>query len=883
LRRTTPRFTALAAAFALTLGMVMPGAANDVVEIAPVHQPPVAADQATNELADTWFIELASPPAIDGTPRGQLQREQDAFRAEAERQGLRFTERFAYQTLFNGLSITLASGSLATLQRTPGVKAIWPVVTMELDPIEHVSPELATALAMTGADIAQSELGYTGAGVKVAVMDTGIDYHHPDLGGCFGAGCRVVTGWDFVGDDFNANPSDPAYNPDPSPDPDPDDCNGHGTHVAGIVGANGDVTGVAPDITFGAYRVFGCDGSTTADIMAAAMELSHAHGMHVLNMSIGSAFQWPQYPTAVAADKLVDAGMVVVASIGNSGANGLYSVGAPGVGKNVIGVASFDNSHVSALTFTVNPDGPQVAYLPLATTPDPPTSGTSPEVVWLGRGCVNTEGDTHLANPSGKVALIIRGTCTFNEKYSGAVDAGAVGVVIYNNVTGLFAGGGVTPIGDAFGIGISNADGVAIRSLLDAGETVTLTWTDERVNAVNPTGGLISSFSSYGLPADLSFKPNIGAPGGLIRSTYPLELGGYAIISGTSMSSPHVAGAAALYLEAHPSATAGDIKVAMQNSADPKNWSLAPAANFLDHTFRQGAGMLDIDDAILATSRVTPSEIAMGEGEAGAKTHALTIRNDGSDAVTYDLSHAPALGTHGNTYAPSFNLAFGSVAFDVPTVTVPGGASAVVNATITPPNVASGILYGGYLVMTGNDGSVLRVPYAGFDGDYQSITAMPSVEVPESPALPDGGTLPGLARLTACDRDLEGSCTMGGVWELVGAGETFTLDSELDKPQFLIHLDHQVRELRLDVFDASTGRNWGRIATFDYVGRNSTPTAFFAFAFDGQTQTGRTGRNFAVPDGTYEVRVTVLKALGDPANPAHWETWTSQRFVIDRP
>ncbi len=152
---------------------------------------------------------------------------------------------------------------------------------------------------MTGADYAQNTLGFTGKGVKVAVMDTGIDYHHPDLGGCFGAGCRVAFGYDLVGDAFNADSSSPTFNPVPTPDNDPDDCAGHGTHVAGIVGANGVVKGVAPDVTFGAYRVFGCNGSTTADVMIAAMELALADGMQVLNMSIGASFQWPQYPTAV--------------------------------------------------------------------------------------------------------------------------------------------------------------------------------------------------------------------------------------------------------------------------------------------------------------------------------------------------------------------------------------------------------------------------------------------------------------------------------------------------------------------------------------------------------------------------------------------------------
>jgi subtilisin family serine protease len=147
----------------------------------------------------------------------------------------------------------------------------------------------------------------------------------------------VVTGWDFVGDAFNADASSSSYNPVPTEDANPDDCAGHGTHVAGIIGAN--AGGVAPNVTFGAYRVFGCNGSTEADVMMAAMERALADGMQVVNQSIGSSFQWPEYPTAKAADRLVKAGVVMVASIGNSGTSGLYAAGAPGVGKKVIVVA----------------------------------------------------------------------------------------------------------------------------------------------------------------------------------------------------------------------------------------------------------------------------------------------------------------------------------------------------------------------------------------------------------------------------------------------------------------------------------------------------------------------------------------------------------------
>ena len=258
-------------------------------------------------------------------------------------------------------------------------------------------------------------------------MDTGIDIDHPALGGNGVNGAtpfpslRVTHGWDFVGNLFNADSTSPSYNPVPAPGPNPDDCQAHGTHVAGIVGANGGpggIKGVAPGVTFGAYRVFGCVGSTTADIMISAMERALADGLHVLNMSIGSSFQWPQYPTAQASDRLVNKGMVVVASIGNSGANGLYSAGAPGVGKKVIGVASFDNTHSTLSTFTVSPDNLPIGYGPATGSPLPPTSGMAP-MARTGTATTGNDACNAVApaagSLSGKVALIRRGACGFHE------------------------------------------------------------------------------------------------------------------------------------------------------------------------------------------------------------------------------------------------------------------------------------------------------------------------------------------------------------------------------------------------------------------------------------------------------------------------------------
>jgi minor extracellular serine protease Vpr len=824
---------------------------------------------AVDETPSLWLVELNSAPAADGTSASRLADEKKAFRRSAENAGVRYHERYSFGTLWNGVSVSVNKRDITKLARLAGVKAIYPVVTFS-PPERSTNPgvELITALQQTGADIAQNALGLTGAGVKVAVMDTGIDFDHPDLGGCFGAGCRVFTGWDFVGDDFNADDTSPTYNPIAVPDPIPDDCNGHGTHVAGIVGANGAIKGVAPGVRFGAYRVFGCDGSTTSEIMIAAMERAFNDGMDILNMSIGAAFQWPQYPTAVAASRLVTKGMIVVASIGNSGASGLYSASAPGLGKNVIGVASFDNTHVLLPAFTITPDGTKIGYTNATGAPAAPSSGSF-EMARTGLVTSTADGCTasgQLPDLTGKVALIRRGTCGFAEKAANAQAAGAAGVVLYNNAPGFINPTVVGPVVITIPVvAITQGEGALIDSRIAAG-TVTMTWTTQQVSLPNPTANLISSFSSYGLAPDLSLKPDIGAPGGSINSTYPLELGGNANISGTSMASPHVAGAAALLLQAKPTISAPRFRDHFQNSADPKAWFGNPAAGFLDNVHRQGAGMVDIDDTILSTTSVVPAKLALGESAAGPSVQTLTVKNTATTPVTYNLSFVNALST-GGTIAPTFNLSDATVAFSQPSVTAPARGEASFTATITGATGPALGQYGGYIVLTPTDGGrVYRVPYAGFVGDYQTIPVL----------LPTANGFPWLAKLA------------GGTFTNQPAGATYSLVGD-DVPQFLLHFEHQAQRFRMEVTQIKTdkngvkskGRGWHKILDEDFFGRNSTPTGFFAFAWDGTTFAGTT--TYTVPDGEYVVTVSVLKPLGDLNDPAHNEIWESPLITIDRP
>lgn len=830
------------------------------------------AAEMVDETPTAWLVELSGKSKIEGGSDASVKADKDNFRALAQANGVKFRERFEYSELWNGLSVQASASEAAKLRGIPGVKAVWPVLTVSApQPVDGGSEtDMFTAITQTQVNIAQNTLGLNGRGIKVGIIDTGIDLEHPDFAG------RIRYGFDFVGDAYNAadpNNNIPIPQPGPGTRPGGDDCNGHGTHVAGITGANGTVKGVAPEVTLGAYRVFGCEGSSSADVIIAALEMAYKDGMDVVNMSLGAAFQWPQYPTAVVSNRLVKKGVVVVASAGNSGANGAYSLGAPGVGEDVIGVASYDNVAVFLNFFTISPDNQAIGYGPATGAPAPPTSGSLP-MARTGTPTATSDACSPLPAGSlaGRAALIRRGGCTFYQKAFNAQQAGAAAVVLYNNAPGRFsptvAG---TPAITIPVVAISDTEGVLINNRLATGP-VTLTWTNQSGSFPNPTGNLISSFSSIGLSPDLTLKPDLGAPGGLIYSTYPLEKGRFATLSGTSMSSPHVAGVVALYLQAKPGTPASEMRTILQNTADPKRLSVAPTSGLLDIVHRQGAGMVQIVDAINSTTRVTPGKLSLGEVESGSVTRSLTLHNLGNDSETYTFSHVAAPATTG-TFTVSYFNAPSLVSFSSPSITLEPGSSASVNVTITPNAGLAGLAqFGGYVVIRNSEGAtVARVPYAGLKGDYQGIVAL----------APTTFGFPWLARL------------VGTNYVRQTGPSTFTMQGG-DIPYFLIHLAHQVSKLQFEVLNASNNRPvhpvFNKFVDLEYVGRNSTATGFFAFAWDGtrihSNMDNGNGDNSlfkTVPNGSYVVRIRALKALGNENNPAHWESWNSPVITLARP
>lgn len=268
--------------------------------------------------------------------------------------------------LFNGGSFRLTNATddetgLITRQMAarPEVKAIWPVKTIQM-PVPDINLKQVHNVATTAPRVTRRQSdtadgyrphvmsqvdklraqGFTGKGIRVAVVDSGIDYTHPALGGCFGEGCLVSYGWDLVGDNY-APPGELE------PDADPyDGCVGHGTQAAGIIATQPNelgFTGAAPDVTLGAYRAWGCSGATTNDVLLAAFNRAYEDGSDIISCSAGYYTGWSTDPWGIAASRIVDNGVPVIVSAGNSGREGIFNHASPATGIGVASIGSVDN------------------------------------------------------------------------------------------------------------------------------------------------------------------------------------------------------------------------------------------------------------------------------------------------------------------------------------------------------------------------------------------------------------------------------------------------------------------------------------------------------------------------------------------------------------
>ncbi|WP_445488876.1 S8 family serine peptidase [Niallia sp. 03133] len=500
-------------------------------------------------------------------------------------------KRNVFHEVFNGFSVEGSIAELKKLSENHAVEMVSPVQTYKV--------EMENPVQLIGAETIKGNINLsypylTGKGIKIGVIDTGIDYKHPDLQR------NYKGGWDFV--DHDKKPMETVGEGEKN--------TMHGTHVAGIIAADGKIKGVAPKAEIIAYRALGPGGSGTTEQILAAMEQAIKDRVDIVNLSLGSDINGPDLPISLALNKAVEKGIVAVAAAGNAGP-AEWTVGSPGTASKAISVGA-STPNVKIPYIKINN---KLLLLNSMKNSESWNGATTMEMIDGGIGKKK-----ELQDVKGKLVLMARGELTFTEKVMNAYKNGAKAVLISNNIDGPLIGSLEKKISIPVA-GITKEEGEILKQKIKIGSLyvdIKTMWEKDR----------LADFSSRGPVTNTwEIKPDVLAPGVVINSTVP---GGYMTLQGTSMAAPHVAGACALLLEAHPNWTPEEVKAALMNTAKP----ILDRENHLYRVYEQGAGRIQVDEAIQANVLMIPGSIRFGKFRLINHLHAHTafikIKNVGS-------------------------------------------------------------------------------------------------------------------------------------------------------------------------------------------------------------------------------------------------------------
>jgi len=492
------------------------------------------------------------------------------------------------------------------------------LISNQLENTENISILVNNSGPFIGTSIPYQS-GFDGSGIVVSIIDTGIDLNHPDLEG------KIIGGYDFVDNDEM-----------------PEDTNGHGTQVAGIIAANGNLKGIAPNSKILMYKVSEDGESVPSHLIIKAIEKSIEDGADIINISLGINQTNTKIDQAV--NKAIKNNIFVVTAAGNFGPE-LSTIGSPGINPNAITVGATFNNVTSSLVSTFEIEGKTFNVFPMVGTKaltEPITS----QIIFGKYGKVD---DLLGNNFEGSILLIQRGSdiedeiVYFSDKEKNAANVGARAIIVYNNEPGIFFGEliheyvdeGYEPTIPA--LSVSRDDGLIIKEILQSGTKGTLD--------VFYHPDFVAYFSSRGPVSPFYIKPDLVAPGAFINTTD--TDGNYKISSGTSFAAPHVAGTAALILQKNPELTPQEVKSILMTTTD----MVYDQFNDRFPIDVSGNGRVNASNAISADLIIIPPNIIFDLSSANQiqtkdleirgiddQSISISIRFEENDAADFDYS-----------------------------------------------------------------------------------------------------------------------------------------------------------------------------------------------------------------------------------------------------
>ncbi|EUC33580.1 hypothetical protein COCCADRAFT_95623 [Bipolaris zeicola 26-R-13] len=811
---------------------------------------------------------------------------------------------------FNGVSFQLknlssSAGSdsnggdlMHRMKGLPQVENIWPIRITTRSPEKSValpaqpqrikrqeaSHDTFSTHVMTQVDKLHAE-GLTGKGFLISIVDSGVDYTHVALGGCFGKGCLVEVGYDFVGDNYTPGKNEPVPDDDPM-----DNCVGHGTHVAGTIAAQlkGNeygFTGSAPGVRLGAYRMWGCSATSINEIEVLAFARAVEDGANIISYSNGDTSGWAQDVRAVIISRIVDSGIPVVVSAGNEGGQGIFYGSTPATGFSATGTGAVSNTKTPSFlergSYKTNDNTTGNSTHDFGFLRGVPELAAGATLqLWSAANaddaCKPLPDDT--PDLSQHIVLLkfkdARATQCYPQDQGANIAAKGGRFMAYYEHSNLTMRD--EPFVYADGIqGVIRVAPYAAEewlSLLSQGATVSVTipsngsqiYLEDLEN--NESGGYVAdSLTSWGPTWELSMNPEVVSPGENILSTFPTALGSYRVMTGTSMSAPLVAGVYALLGEVYGKLEPKRLRRLLMHTSKPLAWyhdnTVHP--DILAPVPQQGAGLVQAWDAAHTTLEIDIDSIALNDTEHFVGTHTFSVINTGTADEVLELSHRKAVTI--NTMDPkgfffrpglisnSIVNAWATVSFSSDRITVPAGQSVKVTVDITPPGGVNATLlpvYSGFIAI----GNKLHLPYLGVVGSMRKATVFP----PETAYLAEGyASAPANASYTIPRPDPQNP-----PW--TDRGDYYNSPNVYMFPSVGSPL------LRLDVLQGN--KTLGPLAGFPltYIPRGETRAYFNGLLADGTV----------LEEGTYRMKVMALHIFGNENNVEDWDIVETSSFTF---